>query len=206
MFTWSFYLYSVTFAFELRLNIECIKGGSIVTNEKQREADICEWYERYGDAIFKYILVMIQDYQQAEDLTQETFLKAYRFYDTFNHKSSRKTWLFSVARNTTIDYIRRRKPLRLIKELLISRKDEASLPEELVIIKEDVQDLYQVLGKMKPKHKEVIILRKIKGFTIRETAEILDWSEGKVRTTLFRAMSELQTRLIKEGFVNERTI
>ncbi|WP_227940382.1 RNA polymerase sigma factor [Alkalihalobacillus deserti] len=178
-----------------------------MSNEKQREADICEWYERYGDAILKYILVMIQDYQQAEDLTQETFLKAYRFYDSFKHQSSRKTWLFSVARNTTIDYVRRRKPLQLIKELLlISRKDEAPLPEELVLIKENVLDIYQVLGKMKPKYKEVIILRKIKGFTIRETAEILDWSEGKVRTTLFRAMSELQTRLIKEGFLNEKTI
>ncbi|WP_088102947.1 RNA polymerase sigma factor [Halalkalibacter urbisdiaboli] len=178
-----------------------------MSSEKQRETDICDWYVRYGDAIFKYILMMIQDYQQAEDLTQETFLKAYRFYDNFNHQSTRKTWLFSVARNSTIDYMRKRKPLQLIKEfLLFSKKDDSPLPEDAVVIKENVQELYEVLGKMKPKYKEVIILRKIKGFNIRETAEILNWSEGKVRTTLFRAMSELQTRMIKEGFPNEKTI
>ncbi|WNF38361.1 RNA polymerase sigma factor [Bacillaceae bacterium IKA-2] len=175
-----------------------------MSNEKKRETDIGEWYEVYGDAIFKYILMMVQDYQQAEDLTQETFIKAYRFYDTFNYHSTRKTWLFSVARNTTIDYLRKRKPFEFIKEFFLhNKRDVKPSPDEFLVLKENAQELYAILKKMKSSYKEVILLRKVKGFTIKETSEVLHWSEGKVKTTLSRALTDLKSRLAKEGYSHE---
>lgn len=178
-----------------------------MSSDKQKQQDISEWYQQYGDAIFKYILMMIRDYQQAEDLTQETFIKAYKFYDSYDHKANQKSWLFSVARNTTIDYIRKRKPIYIIKEFFLrTKKDDTPLPDEVVLMRENAHELYSVLAAMKSTYREVIILRKIKGFSIRETSEILKWSDGKVRTTLSRAITELETRLIEEGNSNEKTI
>jgi RNA polymerase sigma-70 factor (ECF subfamily) len=163
---------------------------------KQREKDIVHWYQIHGDAILNYILMMARDYQVAEDLTQETFVKAYRFYETYNHQASEKTWLFSIARNTTVDYMRKKKPLQLLKEAFVfSRKDESPSPEEFLLMKENSKELYLTLTNMRTAYKEVITLMKIKGFSIQETAKILNWSESKVKITLHRAICELEKRL-----------
>lgn len=58
--------------------------------ENEKDKIILEWYEKFGEAIFKYIFIMIQDYQQAEDLTNDTFLKAFIHLDTFKRNASEK--------------------------------------------------------------------------------------------------------------------
>lgn len=55
-----------------------------------------EWIELYGESVLTYILLIVRDYQQAEDLAQETFIKAYRHQQQFEQKSSEKTWLYST--------------------------------------------------------------------------------------------------------------
>jgi RNA polymerase sigma-70 factor, ECF subfamily len=81
-----------------------------------REEDIHEWYNLYHQTIFKFIFMITKDYQQAEDLTQETFFKAYKYHHTFKGNSSEKTWLFSIAHNVTVDHMRKQKPIRFFKE------------------------------------------------------------------------------------------
>ncbi|MEK3808074.1 RNA polymerase sigma factor [Bacillus sp. FSL H8-0547] len=172
--------------------------------EDARETEIEEWYSHYHQTIFKYILMMTKDYQQAEDLTHETFLKAFRQHHTFRQESSPKTWLFRIAHNVTVDYARKQKPVRLIMELFRQKKDSCLLPEHFVEMKERSQELYQALEMLKDSHREVIILRKIKGFSISETSEILGWSETKVKSTLSRAILALEKTLIKEGYQDEQ--
>jgi RNA polymerase sigma-70 factor, ECF subfamily len=72
-----------------------------------KQEKLTEWLDEYGESILTYILLMVRDYQQAEDLTQETFIKAYRHQQKFEQKSSVKTWLFSIAQNVTKDYFRK---------------------------------------------------------------------------------------------------
>ncbi|WP_308417929.1 sigma-70 family RNA polymerase sigma factor [Halalkalibacter okhensis] len=71
-----------------------------MSDEKQQV--ITDWYSEYSYSIYSYILLMIHDQQLAEDLTQETFIKAYKYFAHFKGESSPKTWLFSIARNTTM--------------------------------------------------------------------------------------------------------
>lgn len=168
--------------------------------------EIEEWYTQYSDSIFKYILLMVKDYQLSEDLTHETFMKAYRNHQTFKRDSSPKTWLFRIAHNVTVDDLRKRKPIILFKEFFHSKKDKHPLPEEIVQIKETSKELCQALGTIKSSYREVIILRKIKGFSIEETAKILNWSESKVKSTMFRAILALEKQMLKEGFLNEKTV
>jgi RNA polymerase sigma-70 factor, ECF subfamily len=78
--------------------------------------EITNWYHLYSDSIFKYILMMINDYQQAEDLTHDTFIKAYKNRHIFQKKSKPRTWLFSIAHNNAINHIRKQKPINDFKE------------------------------------------------------------------------------------------
>jgi len=172
----------------------------LLDNNKQ---EISAWYEKYSESIFKYIFVMVKEFYQAEDLTHETFVKAYVNIHSFNRDSSPKTWLYSIAHNVTIDHIRKQRPIMLFKEVFPNKRDEDPLPEEAILIKENAKELYAVLGKMKASYREIIILRKIHGFSISETSEILRCSESKVKSTLFRAMKALEKKVQKEGLLHE---
>lgn len=170
----------------------------------ERKVEITEWYQQHGDSVFRYILLMVRDHQQAEDLTQETFIKAFRSYDSFERKANPKTWLFRIAHNVTIDFIRKQKPLELLKELVLLGKSANAAPEGIVEIKENSTELYDALGQLKAPYREVIVLRKIREFSIQETGEILNWSESKVKNTLSRALSALEKQLNKEGIIHEK--
>lgn len=164
------------------------------------------WYDDYGEAIFTYILMMVKDYQHAEDLTQETFVKAYRKHSTFLHQSSVKTWLFCIAQNTTIDYLRKKHPLRHYLDLSLNDRDLAPLPHELMEMNEQEVVLTYALQKLKPTYRQVIILRKLKEFSTKDTAEVLGWSDSKVKSTLQRGLQELKNKLIEGGFDYEAII
>ncbi|OIJ15751.1 hypothetical protein BKP35_01810 [Anaerobacillus arseniciselenatis] len=110
-----------------------------MTEKNSRNGELEEWYNLYSDAVFKYICVMTRDYQQAEDLTHETFIKAYNNYETFQRQAETKTWLFRIAHNVTIDFLRKRKPLRIIENLLQNKKDSTPLPEDMLQMKEEAR-------------------------------------------------------------------
>jgi RNA polymerase sigma-70 factor, ECF subfamily len=170
-----------------------------------RVEEIADWYDQHSKSVLTFILLLVKDYQQAEDLTHDTFVNAYLYYDSFKHHSNEKTWLFSIAHNLTVDFFRKRKPIMYFKELFILQKDNNPLPEEIIKIKENSYELYKALGEIKDTYRKVIILRKIQGFSIEDTAKILSWSESKVKSTLFRAIPVLRKQLIKEGFLDAQT-
>lgn len=142
---------------------------------------------------------MVRDYQQAEDLTQETFLKAYRYQQQFEQKSSVKTWLFSIAHNVTKDYFRKKHPLQYYLGLTMEEKDYKLIPEQIIAMKFQNEQLYRAIQQLKPSYRQVIILRKLKEFSTKETALVLNWSESKVKMNLKRALVELKNELIRGG-------
>lgn len=171
-----------------------------------KKEEIEGWYDQHCKSVLSFILLMVKDYQLAEDLTHDTFIKAYLYYDSFKNHSSVKTWLFSIAHNLTVDYLRKRKPNVGFKEMFLLKKDDKPLPEEVIQIREDSCELYKALENIKDTYRMVIILRKIKGFSIEETAMILGWSESKVKSSLFRAIPALRKQLLKEGYSSVETI
>jgi len=179
---------------------------ALLSGSKFRRDEIADWYDQHSKAILSYILFMVKDYQQAEDLTQDTFVKAYKYHDSFKQQSSERTWLFSIAHNVTIDFIRKKKPSMFLKDVLHLQKDTKPLPEEVIQLQGDSYELYKALGEIKSTYREVIILRKIKDFSIEDTAKILSCSESKVKSMLFRAMPVLKKQLIRGGFLDGKAI
>jgi RNA polymerase sigma-70 factor, ECF subfamily len=173
------------------------KGGTVL------EQELTKWFSQHGESILTYILLMVRDYQQAEDLTQETFIKAYKNQQQFEQKSSLKTWLFSIAYNVTMDYFRKKHPLQHYLGITKEEEDYKPTPEQLVEMNFQTEQLYKAIQQLKPSYRNVIILRKLKEFSTAETAHILKWSESKVKMTLRRALVKFKSELSKGGFANE---
>ncbi|MCP3738685.1 RNA polymerase sigma factor SigX [Rossellomorea sp. BNER] len=156
-----------------------------------------ELYEKYHHDVFQFLLYMVRDREQAEDLVQEVYIRVMKSYQNFQGKSSEKTWLFSIAKNVAIDYFRKQKGWKnkILEKFDWNRqqiKDEAVLPEEVAEQKEEVRVLYECLEHCTTDQRLVIVMRYIQDLSISEASSILGWTESKVKTTQHRAVKALR--------------
>lgn len=160
-------------------------------------------YDNYHQELYRFIFYMVKDKEVTEDLVQEVYIKVLKSLDTFKGNSSKKTWLFSIARYTTTDYFRSQKRMkaRVLDffdwgEKGESLEDKKPLPEELIIENKQMQLVYRYLDKCSIDQRSVLILRFIQSFSIRETAEILNFTESKVKTTQHRGLKVVKKLLL----------
>jgi RNA polymerase sigma-70 factor, ECF subfamily len=157
-------------------------------------------YEQYHNDVFRFLIYLIRDRDQAEDLMHEVYVRVLRAYSGFEGKSSEKTWLFSIAKNVAIDHYRKNSVRRKHsfdkfdweKSELVSTE---ILPDNLIVINEEMKELLNVLDTCTGDQKMVIHMRYIHDLSIADTAEVLGWSEGKVKTTQHRAINALRKKL-----------
>ncbi|WP_157842796.1 RNA polymerase sigma factor [Bacillus alkalisoli] len=163
-----------------------------------------EWYGNYSDEIYRYVLMMTGDQELAKDLTHDTFIKAYLNLDSYRGDTSERNWLYKIARNAAYDEFRKRKSFRFVMETFAANLTSTDyIPEQVTQQGEYETQVYRSLQKIKRSYRDVIILRKVKELSIRETADILNWNEGKVKTTLHRALEALKKQMKKEGYNHE---
>lgn len=160
------------------------------------------WFEKYAEIIYKYIFFMVKDHQTAEDLTQETFIKAHMKANQFKGNSELKTWLYRIAYTTTMNHFRKKHPVITLFDSSLKEKSA----EQHFIEENDLENLYHAISGLKISYKQVIILRKIQQLSIKETADVLHWSESKVKMTLSRALKKLQIVLDEQGGKNNEEI
>lgn len=164
------------------------------------------WFSDYYDSVFSYILMLVKDPHTAEDLSQETFMKVIRNEQKFKGDSHVKTWIFRIAYTTTISYLRMKHPVLYYFDLHgYTPKNERS-SEEIVLLNSQQKQFYEALHQLKPSYQQVILLRKIQGFSTKEASAILNWSDGKVKMSLSRALAAFKKELEKGGFSNETLI
>lgn len=157
-------------------------------------------YDQYHQDVFQFLIYLVKDRHIAEDLMHEVYVRVFKAYGRFQGKSSEKTWLFSIAKNVAIDHFRKtavRKKHALAffdweTQQLVSTD---RLPEEVSELNEDKIRLYRWLDFCTGDQKLVIIMRFFQDLSIAETAEVLGWSEGKVKTTQHRAIRFLRQKL-----------
>ncbi|UCZ53666.1 RNA polymerase sigma factor SigX [Bacillus shivajii] len=157
-------------------------------------------YETYHHKLFNYIFYMVRSREVAEELVQEVYIKVLNSYENYEGRSSEKTWLYSVAKHVGIDWIRkqsRQKRKWEGQEFEWSERefevyDLAPLPEEILVQKDEMQQVYKSLAKCTEDQQQVILLRYIESLSITETAEVLSWTESKVKTTQHRALKALK--------------
>jgi RNA polymerase sigma-W factor len=158
----------------------------------------------YKDIVFKIIHRMVHNHQEAEDLTQEAFIKAYNSITSFNEEYAFSTWLFKIATNNCIDYFRKRKLKTHSMDETIRYKDdeihqEYADPdpdvEKEIIADEKSKMIRKAIDELPDKYRLVIKMRHQEERSYEEIAEILDLPLGTVKARIFRAREMLNKAL-----------
>lgn len=160
----------------------------------------------YGDKIYQLALGMVNDPSKAEDIVQETFLKAMLHKDQFEGRSSINTWLYRIAYNTALDLLRKRTEDPLPEEdpgpeektpfnLPHALVDWDSSPEQILEGKQTQAQLELGIQKLTPALRVVFLLRDVQEVPTDETAVILGVTENVVKVRLHRARLELREHL-----------
>jgi RNA polymerase sigma-70 factor, ECF subfamily len=161
---------------------------------------ISDWFQQYSNDLYQFLIYYLGS-NDVEDLVQEVFIRAIKKMDSFEGKSSPKTWLFSIARHIAIDEMRRKQRAKIKNLILMGNQEshETKTPDSLLNLNETNKDLYNAIQQLNKNYRDVIIFRGIKELSVEETAEILNWKEEKVRLTFHRAIKALQKE--KERFM-----
>jgi RNA polymerase sigma-70 factor (ECF subfamily) len=172
------------------------------------EAAYRELIRRYQRPIFSLLYRMVRDRELAEDLAQETFIKALNAIGSYRPEYKFSSWIFKIANNAAIDHLRRRE----LDTLSLEGSPHASTPEAIeatalqigdrgespldeVAARELGGEIEAAIGRLRPEYRACILLRHVEGRAYEEIAQILSLPLGTVKTYIHRARHELRRAL-----------
>ena len=168
-----------------------------------REEDFARLFEEYSSPIYNYVLRMVADADRAADITQDTFIKAYRKLDTVTDAAATRSWLYRIATNTAIDDMRRRRMTTTMPDdapTFANRPDHRPGPEAEVISRTLDDRVQRALLTLRPNHRQCLLLSDLEDMSAQQIGEVMDLSYAAVRTLLCRARGEMRRALAAEGF------
>ncbi|MGD9345284.1 MAG: sigma-70 family RNA polymerase sigma factor [Candidatus Aminicenantes bacterium] len=164
-----------------------------------------EIVERYKKKIYYIAYDIVGDHHEAEDVSQEVFIKMYRALERFRKDAKMSSWLYQITVNSAIDSIRKKKvrPRINVEDIEQVGAQERSLesaspetnPERRAVSSLMQRHIEQALHKITPQERAVFVMRHYNEFKIREISDVLDVSSGTVKSLLFRALKKLRKEL-----------
>lgn len=178
---------------------------AVMTNEEQllvanvQRGDLSafqELVEKYKQKVYYMALDMTGNHHDAEDLSQEVFIKVYSSIKDFRGDSKLSSWMYRIAMNTCIDKTRRKR-LKLVEldEKVHEKPSSGSNPQKDMEALSTQAKIDEALQKLPPRQRSIFVMRHYNDLMLREIAETLGISEGTVKAQLFRAVQRLQKEL-----------
>ena len=179
-------------------SIEALRGGD--------RDQFARLVDAYSGPIYRLALKMLGNAQDAEDVLQNTFLKAFQHLGGFEGRSSLSTWLYRIAANEALMLLRKKRPEDVLTDLApeenpdddyapLQFTDWCCLPEEEFLTSESKAALDAAVQRLPEGMRIVFVLRDIQGLSIQETSQVLDLTETAVKTRLLRARLRLREEL-----------
>jgi RNA polymerase sigma-70 factor, ECF subfamily len=173
----------------------------LLAREEQNEKAYAELMGKYRDSIYFMMLKMVKNGDDADDLTIEAFGKAFNRLHQYTPKFAFSTWLFRIATNNCIDFIRKKKMITLSIDRTVedgeggemSMDIKASIldPEEKFIRKQKIRIMREIVDQLKPRYRELVVLRYFREYSYEEIASETELPLGTVKAQLFRAREQL---------------
>ena len=154
-------------------------------------------YEHCKSSVYGLMVRMVGA-QDADDLTQQAFLQMFRKLGQFNGQSKLETWLFRLAANEALQYLRKQKRQTTASFVL----EPLTIDDDQLVKSEESQLIETALARLEPELRAVFLLKEQQGCSYREIAEALEIPEGTVGSRLNRARRELRQELAKLGYMH----
>jgi len=148
-------------------------------------------FEKHHVSLFNFFVRLTGNRNTSEDLVQEVFMRMLKYRSTYQGRSKFTLWMYQIARNSHIDYLRKRKEEFPLDEQWYEPVTADSSPSEMLESGQEVQLLRIALGKLPLKKREVLILSRYQNLKYKEIAELLDCQIGTVKAHVHRAIKEL---------------
>jgi RNA polymerase sigma-70 factor (ECF subfamily) len=165
-----------------------------------------ELYDKFADKIFRFVLLKVGAREQTEDILQETFIKAWQSLPKYEIEGGNfSAWLYKIAGNTVTDYYR--KMYRRPETLELNENIDIAAPNliaDQLELKADIETLKQCINQLPATYRQVLELRFVQDFSIKETASILRKSNLAVRLLQHRALKQLRDILQNNEFQYSR--
>ncbi|MFA6430235.1 MAG: RNA polymerase sigma factor [Candidatus Paceibacterota bacterium] len=164
------------------------------------EASFPKLVDIYLKSIFNFSYRIIGSEKDAEDITQEIFLKVWKNLKKFDIEKSFKTWIFSIAKNTCIDYLRKKRdiPMSVFDDedggnfIQDNLESEESSPEEKIILKENKKIFDEILKELSITQREIIVMKYVNELSLSEVAEIMNMPKDTVKSHHRRALLKMR--------------
>ncbi|MGZ4034340.1 MAG: RNA polymerase sigma factor [Bacteroidia bacterium] len=185
--------------FDANLSVKAVHDYHLIRAalDKGDQKAYAELMGRYRDSVYFMLLKMVNNKDDADDLTIEAFGKAFKRLSQYTPNYAFSTWLFKIASNNCIDFIRRKKMITFSidrtfendegGEMSMDIKAEGLNPEENMVKKQKVKHMREVVEKLKPRYRILVEMRYFDELSYEEIAEKLELPLGTVKAQLFRA-------------------
>lgn len=164
--------------------------------------------EKYQQRVYQVVYGVVRDREDAAEITQEVFIKAYRNLSGFRGDARFYTWIYRIAMNLAIDHCRknRRRRTSSFDEAIAARDEDGTVlelhhsesPHKSLSRKELQEKIYKALDELSEEQREVVLLREVEGLSYKEIADAMEIPEGTVMSRLFYARKRLQMLLKDE--------
>lgn len=158
---------------------------------------------QYEKLVYSVTFRMTGNREDALDLSQETFIKVWKSLAFFKFESSFSTWIYRIAGNVCLDFLRRQKRVRSLtvsdEEVQLDLPDERQDPERTVMELADQQELSAALSTLEPEYRAALTLRAVAGLSYQEIADALNIQTGTVKSRISRGRERLRKKLAGRG-------
>jgi RNA polymerase sigma-70 factor (ECF subfamily) len=173
---------------------------------KDRDEDLFhkvfeELFHKYKRKVYLTAYQMLNNHEEANDILQGAFLRAYKSFRGFRKEAQFSTWIHRIAVNLCIDRIRRRRPQYTLDENIEIKGLESENPQKILEAKELHQSLTKALESLPPQQKAAIVLHTLQGLKHKEVAAILGCSPGAVKVNLYHGRKMLKEKLKEEMLI-----
>ncbi|SDC76872.1 RNA polymerase sigma factor SigW [Shouchella lonarensis] len=184
--------------------MDILTARLIRETKKGNEQAFAELVELYKDSVYQVIYRLVGHAQEAQDISQETFLRVYMNLDKYDLTKKFSTWLFRVATNAAIDRLRRRKPDIYLQDKIKGTDDltyesqltsSEDLPEQQVVKMEQQAWIQAEINQLPVKYRTIIVLKYLEDLSLKEISEIMDMPIATVKTRVHRGREALRKRM-----------